>query len=111
MARKPRLALFGMAILGGETTWRGIPVLVDLFNRLSTGFDITFYSFSSIDRTHVPATIKVRQPVSWWLPGRLKNLMVCLMFVWDHIFHPHSLWFAVSVYPTGRWAIIPGKKF
>jgi glycosyltransferase involved in cell wall biosynthesis len=111
MARKPRLALFGMAIIGGGPLGEGIPVLVDLFQRLSTVFDITFYSFSSIDKRHVPASIKVKQPVSWRLPGRLKYLMVCLLFVWDHILNRHSLLFAVSVYPTGRWAIILGKVF
>ena len=111
MAKKPRLALFGMAILGGGPLGEGIPVLVDLFQRLSTGFDITFYSFSSTDKTQVATSIKVRQPVPWWLPGRLKYLMVCVMFAWDHILHSYSLLFAVSVYPPGKWAIIMGKVF
>jgi glycosyltransferase involved in cell wall biosynthesis len=111
MIRKPRLALFGMAILGGGPLGEGIPVLVDLFERLSTRFDITFYSFSSTDKRQVPASIKVRQPVSWRVPGRIKYLMVCLRFGWDHILHSYSLLFAVSVYPPGKWAIVMGKIF
>jgi glycosyltransferase involved in cell wall biosynthesis len=109
---KPRLAVFGMGILGGGELGQGIPVLADLFSRLSKHFDIVFYSFHPIiDTSHVPKMIKIRQPVSWRFPGRLKYLMVSAIFAWDHIMYPYSVIFAVSVYPTGKWAIVLGKIF
>jgi len=114
MARKilkPRLALLGMGILGGGVLGQGIPVLADLFDRLSKFFDVVFYSFIPIDTRQVPESIKVRKAVSWRLPGRLKYLMVSIMFAWDHMKHPYALIFAVSVYPTGKWAVLLGKIF
>lgn len=108
---KPRLALLGMGILGGGVLGQGIPVLADLFTRLSQHFDIVFYSFIPIDISQVPKPIRVRQAVSWRLPGRLKYLMVSMRFGWDHIIHPYTSIFAVSVYPTGMWAVRLGKFF
>lgn len=108
---KPRLALFGMGILGGGALGQGIPVLADLFDRLTKRFDVVFYSFASIDTSKISASIKVRKPVSRWLPGRVKYWMASSMFACDHILKPYSVIFAVSVYPTGKWAIVAGRIF
>ncbi|MEX2231747.1 MAG: glycosyltransferase family 4 protein [Cyclobacteriaceae bacterium] len=108
---KPRMALLGMGILGGGALGQGIPVLADLFARLSKHFDIVFYSFRPIDTSHVPIALRVRQAVSWRFPGRLKYLMVSALFGWDHIMQPYALIFSVSVYPAGKWAIVLGKIF
>jgi len=108
---KPRLALFAMDILGGGPVGQGIPVLNDLFERLSVHFDIVFYCFSAIEVPRVPSSIKVRQIVSFRLPGRLKYLLLAIRFACDQLRRPYGLLFAVSIYPAGRWAIWLGKIF
>jgi len=106
---KIRIALFGMGIMGGGPLGEGIPVLADLFNRLSRTFDIVYYCFSPIDSAKVPPTIKVRRVVSWRLPGRLKYVLLCARFAIDHLFNRYALIFAVAAYPTGWWAAVLGK--
>lgn len=108
---KSRVALFGHGILGGGTLGAGIPVLADLFGRLSDDFEIVYYSFANIKVDQVPPKIKVRQVVSFPIPGRLKFLLLSLAFTIDHLRNPFSLLFAVSIYPTGQWATRVGRIF
>ena len=108
---KPRLALFGYGILGGGTLHDGIPVLKDLFKRLSNDFEIVYYCFVRIHASNVPANIRVRQVPDLPLPGRLKFFLLSAVCAFDHIRNPFSLVFAVSIYPTGQWAVRVGRIF
>lgn len=107
---KPTLALFAMGVIGGGNLGYGIPVLRDLFERLSNDYNIIFYSFSTIKPTNVPSGIKLRQ-TKLRLPGRLKFLWVTMKFAFDQIMNPCQLIFAISIYPTGHWAIRLGRIF
>lgn len=107
---KPRIALFAKGVIGGGNLGYGIPVLRNLFERLSEHYQIVLYSFSSIDESNVLIDINVRQ-IKWRVPGRLKFLLVSLKFIADHLSNPFKLIFAVSVYPAGHWAIWLGKVF
>jgi len=107
---KPKIALLAMGVIGGGNLGYGIPVLRDLFERLSAHYEIIFYSFSTIDEGNIPQGIKLRQ-TRLPLPGRLKFLYIALKFAFDQIFHPSKLIFAISIYPTGHWAIRLGKIF
>src|SRR6188474_452189 len=93
---KPRIALLAMGILGEEKKGQGIPVLTDLFKRLSQHFDIVFYSFGPVDASAIPRPIQVRQVLSWSIPGRLKFLILSILFLLDHVRNPFNLLFAVS---------------
>jgi glycosyltransferase involved in cell wall biosynthesis len=104
---KPKLALLGMGTLSAGNL--GVPVMIDLFERLSADFTVVFYSFLPIDDSLVPSTIVVRQPVDMRMPGRVKYFLVALRCLWDHLFNPFSLFFSVSIYPTSRWAIVLGR--
>lgn len=108
---KPRLALFGYGILGGGTLRHGIPVLKDLFGRLSHDFEIVYYCFVRIEATNVPPNITVRQVTNLPLPGRLKLFLLSVACAIDHIRNPFSLLFAVAIYPTGLLALGAGKIF
>jgi glycosyltransferase involved in cell wall biosynthesis len=111
-ASRPRLALLGMGTLGGEPMGQGIPVMRELFERLSADFEITFYSFKTVDLKNIPQNIHVRQTVGWkFLPGRLKFALVPSMFCFDHIRRPFDCIFSVSIYPTGKWAVFLGRLF
>lgn len=99
-----------MGVIGGGNLGYGIPVLRDLFERLSAHYQIIFYSFSTINAENIPKGIKLRQ-TRLPLPGRLKFLYIALKFALDQIFYPSKLIFAISVYPTGHWAIRLGKIF
>jgi len=107
--QKSRIALLAMGILGEGKTGKGIPVLTDLFKRLSDHFEIVYYSFSPIDVKAIPEQIKARIVPSWHLPGRLKYLVLSFYFLLDHFRNPYQLLFAVSVFPPGRWAVMLGK--
>lgn len=107
--QKPRIALLAMGILGEGKIGQGIPVLTDLFKRLSEHFEIVWYSFSPVDVGATPAGIELRQVVSWPLPGRLKFFILCLSFLFDHFRKPYKLLFACSVFPPGHWAVMLGK--
>jgi glycosyltransferase involved in cell wall biosynthesis len=107
---KPRIALFGMGTLGGLDLKQGVPVLVDLFSKLSADFEIVFYSLSPIDVTQIPKGIGARQPTSWRIPAIWKYLLLVVRCVWDHYFNRQfSLIFSVSVNPTGRWAVLVAR--
>ena len=106
---KKRVGILAMNVMGSGAFGEGIPVLTDLFSRLSMDFEIVFYSFSRLDASKVPPNIKVRQPFNIALPGRLQYLTVCAWFLFDHLRDPFSLIFAVSVFPTGKWAIPLGR--
>jgi hypothetical protein len=106
---KPRIAVMGMGTLDAGSL--GIPVLIDLFGRLSAHHEIVFYSFLPIDPSMVPPQIKVRQPIRWWLPGRVKYILVALHCAADHIANPFSAFFAVSAYPAGVAATKLGSLF
>ncbi len=108
-SQKSRIAIFGMGTLDAGNL--GVPVMIDLFGRLSSDFDIVFYSFLPIDTSLVPESIIVRQPVSWHMPWRVKYLLVGLRCAWDHLLNPFSLLFAVSVYPSALCATFLGKLF
>jgi hypothetical protein len=97
---KPRIAVMGMGTFDAGAL--GIPVLIDLFARLSTHFEIVFYSFLPIDRSLIPLGIIVRQPSKWRIPGRIKYMFVALRCAFDHLSHPFSVFFGVSVYPDSR---------
>ncbi len=99
-----------MGVIGGGNLGYGIPVLRDLFERLSAHYEIIFYSFSTIKEGNIPEGIKLRQ-TKLPLPGRLKFLYIALKFAFDQIFYPSKLIFAISIYPTGHWAIRLGKIF
>jgi glycosyltransferase involved in cell wall biosynthesis len=105
---KPRVALFAKGVIGGGNLGYGIPVLRELFQKLSKHYDIVLYSFSSIDESTALEGIQVRQ-IKWRLPDRLKFLLLTIRFITDHIFHSFTLLFAVSVFPAGYWAIVAGK--
>ncbi len=105
---KPRIALLGMGVIYAGVG-QGIPVLNDLFNRLSEHFDIVFYSFKTIDTLREPKPIAVKQVVRWRIPGRLKYLLLAIRVALNHVFHPYDLIFSVSIYPTGLWSIRLGK--
>lgn len=107
--KKPRIALLAMGILGEGKIGQGIPVLTDLFKRLSEHFEIVWYSFSPVDVAVTPAGITLRQVVSWPIPGRLKYLLLSISFLFDHLRNPYQLLFAVSVFPPGSWAVLLGK--
>lgn len=102
---KPRIALLAMGVLSESKSSLGIPVLIDLFNRLSNDFEIVCYSFNPIERSSVSGTIQVRSIVRWPIPGRLKFLLLSARLIWDHIFRPYQLLFAISVFPPGLWAL------
>ena len=108
---KRRIALFGSGVLGGGTSGQGIPVMSDLFDRLSVHYDIVYYSFKRIDRRQVPAALAARQIITFKIPERLKYILLMLRFAWDQLFHPVSLIFSVSIYPTGQAAVVLGKIF
>lgn len=108
---KPRIALFAMGVIGGELKGHGVPVLEDLFARLSQHFEIVLYSFNRIDPAKLPAAISARQIISWKIPGRVKFLLLALRFAWDHVRTPYQMIFSVSVYPPGLWAVRMGKIF
>ena len=97
----------GMGTLGAGNL--GVPVMIDLFERLSADFNVIFYSFLPIDDSLVPSSIVVRQPVGLRIPGRVKYFLVALRCLWDHMLRPFSLFFSVSIYPTSRWAIVLGR--
>lgn len=104
--RKPRIALLGTGVLGGGSLGQGVPVVANLFKRLSHQYDIVYYSYVPIDTSQIPAAIKVRQPLRWRLPGRMKYLCLTLRGAWDHLFRSFDIIFAVSVYPTGWYALL-----
>jgi glycosyltransferase involved in cell wall biosynthesis len=107
---KPRIALFGMGTLGGLDLWQGVPVLVDLFSKLSADYEIVFYSLSPIDVRNVPAGISARQPISWRIPSIFKYLLLVGRCLCDHYLNRQfSLLFSVSVNPTGRWAVLVAR--
>jgi glycosyltransferase involved in cell wall biosynthesis len=110
ISSKPRIALFAMGVIGGGNLGYGIPVLSDLFERLSDDYELVYYTFSSVDKSKVPKEIKVRQ-MKWRLPGRLKFLLISLTFALEHLLNPFDLIFAIAVYPTAHWAIRLGKIF
>jgi glycosyltransferase involved in cell wall biosynthesis len=111
MSRKKRIALFTTDIFGGGPSGKKIPVLVDLFSRLSVHFHIEVYSLVSVTSTQLPGYIPVIQPPAMKLPGRLKFLIVAMKFIINQFFHRSDLIFAVSDYPAGHWAIRLGKLF
>lgn len=106
---KPRIAVMGMGTLDAGAL--GIPVLIDLFGRLSAHFEIVFYSFLPIDKSSVPNGILVREPVNLRLPGRIKYLLVAARCAVDHLMNSYSAFFAVSIYPTGLAATTLGSLF
>lgn len=110
-ATKPRIALFGMAVLGGGTLGQGIPVLHDLFTRLSENYTIDFYCFQHTDSSRVPSGIRVHQVVSLPIPGRLKYLLLLLRFALNHIRNPYRLIFSIAIYPTGKAALLAKRIF
>jgi glycosyltransferase involved in cell wall biosynthesis len=109
---KPRIALVAMGIIGGGPIGQGVPVLKDLFTRLSSDFEITFYCLEWLDKRYVPSQIKMRRPLKWrWVPGRIKFVMVFLLFALDQFFSSCDLIFSVSDYPAGRWSVLFGRIF
>lgn len=106
---KPRLALFGLGVLGGGPIGQGIPVLANLFQRLSLDYEIVFYCFQSTDKNKIPNTIKTRHVASKYLPGRLNYAILSFQFLIDSIFSPYRLIMAVSIFPAGKWAVRVGK--
>jgi glycosyltransferase involved in cell wall biosynthesis len=107
---KPRVALFAAGVIGGGNIGYGIPVLRDLFVRLSADYNIILYSFSEKDESKTASGIRVRR-ISWKLPQKLKFLMLCSLFITDHFFNRFSLIFAVSVSPAGHWAVRMRRLF
>src|SRR6187455_423527 len=107
---KPRVALMGMGIMSGPKG-EGIPVLADLLDRLSKVFEITFYAFQIVDASRISSRIKLKQFITWRIPGRLKYLWIFIRFAINHLFNPYDVIWAISVYPTGLWAIRLGKLF
>ena len=106
---KSRIAVMGMGTFDAGSL--GIPVMIDLFARLSTHFEIVFYSFLPIDKSLIPPGIVVRQPLNWRIPGRIKYTFVAIRCACDHLSNPFSTFFAVSVYPPGLSVTILGKIF
>jgi glycosyltransferase involved in cell wall biosynthesis len=109
VSAKPRIALIGMSVMGGGSLNNGIPVLVDLFGRLSHHYEIVFYSFQKVYRPNVPESIHVVDSPFQRLPGRLKYLLLIARIILDHIRSQYSLFFAVSAYPPGWAAIFLGR--
>jgi glycosyltransferase involved in cell wall biosynthesis len=107
---KPKIALIGMSVMGGGTRNNGIPVLVDLFERLSDSFEITFYSFQPVHRPSVPASIRVVDSKTR-IPGRLNYMRLISRISMDHLLNPYDLFFAVSVYPPAKAAVLLGRIF
>ncbi len=101
---KHRIIILGMGTLGAGNI--GVPVLIDLFERLSAHYEIVFYSFLSIDASQIPKSIIVKQPLRWRMPGRLRYFFVAVHCCIDHLFHPASLVFGISIYPASYWATI-----
>jgi len=95
-----------MGVLGGGALGQGVPVVANLFKRLSAHYDIVYYSYTDIDTSKIPAAIKVKLPIRWRLPGRVKYLLQTLRCACDHLFQPFDLIFAVSVYPTGSQGLL-----
>jgi glycosyltransferase involved in cell wall biosynthesis len=106
---KPRIAVMGMGTFDAGAL--GIPVMIDLFTRLSAHFEIVFYSFLPIDKSLLPEGITVRRPLKWRIPGRIKYMFVAFRCALDHLSNPFSTFFAVSVYPAGLSTTILGKIF
>jgi glycosyltransferase involved in cell wall biosynthesis len=108
---KPRIALLAMAVMGGGTLNDGIPVLADLFDRLSQHFEIVFYSFQKVHRTNIPSSIQVKEVTGLALPGRLKYFLLFLRILLDNLRNPYQLLFAISIHPPGRIAVLLGELF
>lgn len=104
--KKPRIALLGMGVLGGGPLGQGVPVLEETITRITARFDIVFYSFI---RTKSIREIQTKQPVSFYLPGRLKYSLMMAKVIWDNLFNPFDIILSVSAYPTGLVAIRLGK--
>jgi glycosyltransferase involved in cell wall biosynthesis len=103
------MAVFGLATLDGGAKGMGIPVLVDLFERLSDHYDICFYSLINHNAEAPSSSIKVKQPTSMRIPGRLKYFQVMMKCFFDHLRQPWDLIFAISPYPAGAYAVLLGK--
>ncbi len=106
---KPRIALLGVATLGGGPLGHGIPSISDLFSRLSDYYTIVFYSFNPTDVTRIPKSITVRQTSGWRMPGRIKYILLSARLLWDHLLSRYDLIFAVAAYPAGQYAVVLGK--
>ncbi|RAW02748.1 glycosyltransferase family 4 protein [Pseudochryseolinea flava] len=106
---KPRIALFGVGSLGGDQSGEGIPVIADLFSRLSEQYDIVYYSFTRVRKDNIPTNIVVRQIIAMKFPWRLKYLILFFHALADHIQNRFTLLFSVSVYPSGLFSLVLGK--
>jgi glycosyltransferase involved in cell wall biosynthesis len=107
---KPRIAVFAKGVIGGGKLGYGIPLLRDLFEKLSGDFDVVLYSFSSVDESKAIQSISVRQ-VLINLPLQFRYLLLSLRFVIDQVLTPCDIIFAISISPAGHWALRLGRIF
>ena len=106
---KPQIAFLSSGVLGGKPDGQGIPVIVDLVERLLPHFEIIYYSFQPVDLKKIHPSIRVRQIINEPIPGRLKYGLLALRLLLDHFTNRHQLLFAVSVEPAGYFAVMLGQ--
>jgi glycosyltransferase involved in cell wall biosynthesis len=106
---KPKIALIAMSVMGGGSLNNGIPVLVELFERLSLHYEIVFYSFQKVYKPNVPASVRIVDSGWRHIPGRLTYFLMMCRIILDHFQYPYNILFAISAYPPGWAGVLLGK--
>ena len=103
------MAIWLQGGIGGGSFSQGYPPLLNFVMKLSADYEIIVYSIFPANKDFVPHGFKFRTIDHRISPLKIRTVLVCLLFLWDHFRKPYQLLHAFWVYPAGTMAVLLGK--
>jgi glycosyltransferase involved in cell wall biosynthesis len=106
---KKRVAIFLQGGIGAGYFSQGYPPLLNFVMKLANEYELTVYSILPANIDFVPLGFTFRSVHRGISSRKIRAILICFLFLWDHIRKPHQLLHAFWVYPAGTLVVLLGK--
>jgi glycosyltransferase involved in cell wall biosynthesis len=106
---KDRIAIWVQGGIGGGDFSQGQPPLPAFVEELSTLYSVTVYSIFPANPDFSPSGFEFVSINRHIRSLKIRSLLICIVFLWNHFKKPYSLLHAIWVYPAGAIIVVLGK--
>jgi glycosyltransferase involved in cell wall biosynthesis len=107
--KKNRIAIWLQGGIGGGNFSQGYPALLNFVSRLTAFYDVTVYSILPANADFVPRGFVFRSVHHSIGSSRIRSILLCFLFIFDHFRRRYSLVHAFWAYPAGLLSVIISK--
>ena len=106
---KQRIAIFLTGGIGAGNFSQGFPKIVEIVDELKVSYDLTIYSFTTVDKGFIPEGYAIYYPPGWLKIMSLRWSFLIFSFLKNHLNKNYLGMFSFWGYPMGWLTVLLSK--